>query len=180
MQSSNSSIISKHIRIRCPDHFSVGDHSVVDDFCYFSTKIKIGDYCHIAPNCTVAGGKDHLFEIGNFSSLSSGVRVYCTSNDFVNGLVCLLVEELQYIERNITSGDVILGKYTGVGANTVIMPNNQIPEGTVIGALSFVPENFPFLPWSVYAGAPIRLIKNRNQSIILKTLEDIQRKMGKD
>ena len=163
MKKANSVIISENIRIRCPEQFCVEDHSVVDDFCYFSTKVKIGQYCHIASNCTVAGGKDYTFEIGDFSSLSSGVRIYCTSNDYVNGLVCLLSAELKDIEDNITAGDVVLGKYTGVGANTVIMPNNRIPEGTTIGALSFVPVNFPFLPWSVYAGTPIKLIKKRNQ-----------------
>jgi hypothetical protein len=30
------------------------------------------------------------------------------------------------------------------------MPGNHIPEGTVIGALSFVPAGFSFEPWAVY------------------------------
>jgi acetyltransferase-like isoleucine patch superfamily enzyme len=70
-------------------------------------------------------------------------------------------------------GNVELGRYTGVGTNSVIMPDNHIPEGVVIGALSFVPSQFKFEPWSVYAGRPIRLIKRRNKENILKTLQKL-------
>ena len=47
------------------------------------------------------------------------------------------------------------------------MPNNRIPEGVAIGALSYVPQNFNFKSWSVYAGTPIRLIKKREKKKIL-------------
>ena len=47
------------------------------------------------------------------------------------------------------------------------MPGNRIPEGTVIGALSFVPAGFEFEPWSVYAGVPIRFVRARNKEAVL-------------
>jgi acetyltransferase-like isoleucine patch superfamily enzyme len=72
-------------------------------------------------------------------------------------------------------GNVTLEKYTGIGTNSVIMPNNHIPEGVCIGALSFVPSNFKFEPWTVYAGTPIRAVKKRNKENVLKTLK----KLGK-
>ena len=50
------------------------------------------------------------------------------------------------------------------------MPNNIIPDGVAIGALSFIPQNFNFKSWSVYAGTPIRFIKKRNKKEILKKL----------
>jgi acetyltransferase-like isoleucine patch superfamily enzyme len=46
------------------------------------------------------------------------------------------------------------------------MPSNRIPEGTVIGALSFVPKAFEFRTWSVYAGIPIRFVRPRNQASV--------------
>ena len=46
------------------------------------------------------------------------------------------------------------------------MPNNNIPEGVAIGALSYVPQNFKFNNWSVYAGTPIRFIKKREKKKI--------------
>lgn len=51
-------------------------------------------------------------------------------------------------------------KYMGIGTNSVAMPNNHIPEGANIGASSFVPSNYQFESWTVYAGRPIRPIKN--------------------
>ena len=54
------------------------------------------------------------------------------------------------------------------------MPNNIIPEGTAIGAASFVPEDYPFEPWSVYAGTPIRLVNRRNRGRVLEQVERLK------
>jgi acetyltransferase-like isoleucine patch superfamily enzyme len=162
-----NAIISSSIRIRHPQHFVVGEDSIVDDFCYFSTKVRVGRCSHIASGCSIAGGIGRQCEIGDFSSLSSGVKIWCTSDDFVNDLVTIIPPELGEIKDHLISGDVILANYTAVGSNTVIMPNNLVPEGTVIGALSFVPARFHFAAWSVYAGIPVRLIGRRNKQNVL-------------
>jgi acetyltransferase-like isoleucine patch superfamily enzyme len=54
------------------------------------------------------------------------------------------------------------------------MPGNVVPEGTVIGALSFVPAVFEFQPWSVYAGAPIRYLRPRNRQSVMKQVASIE------
>lgn len=161
------SIISKNSRIRHPDDFKIGKSSIVDDFCYFSTKVSLGNNCHIAAGCSIAGGKDFQFALGDFSSISSGVKIWCRSNDFVNDLV-ILNPEKRDIADNQLEGDVSIGNFCGIGSNSVIMPNNKIPDGTVIGALSFVPSHFAFKEWGVYAGIPIKFIKKRNKENILK------------
>ncbi|MBY0463066.1 MAG: acyltransferase [Alphaproteobacteria bacterium] len=173
-----TSIVSQNIRIRHLVHFEIGNYSIVDDFCYFSTKIKIGQFCHIAPHCTIAGGVMQTFSLGDYSSLSSGCKVYCTTNDFSEGLVALLPNFLADLDQEKIRGDVIFGKYTGVGTNSVIMPQNYIPEGVTIGALSFVPSNFKFEPWMVYAGIPIKAVKKRNKDLVLKRVDEIEQKMS--
>ena len=163
------SIISPNIRVRHPDLFQVGEGSIVDDYCYFSTSVRIGRLSHVANNCSVGGGRDRVFEIGDFCSLSAGVRVWCSSDDFVNDLVTLVPPEIEEpIKEHLITGDVVLGHYTAVGSNSVIMPNNRIPEGTVIGALSYVPPGFAFEPWSVYAGVPLRYVRPRNRQSVLR------------
>jgi acetyltransferase-like isoleucine patch superfamily enzyme len=62
---------------------------------------------------------------------------------------------------------VTFGNYTAAGSNSVVMPDNEIPEGTVIGALSFVPPRFSFEPWSVYAGIPLRRVGARDRDAVL-------------
>jgi acetyltransferase-like isoleucine patch superfamily enzyme len=168
------SIVSPNIRVRRPDAFEVGEGSVVDDFCYFSTRVRIGRSSHVASGCTVAGGGRFLFTLGDFSSLSSGVKVWCSSNDFVNDLVMIVPEGLDLGATPI-EGDVTVGDFTGVGANAVIMPDNQVPDGTVIGALSFVPPRFAFRPWAVYAGSPLRYVRERNRERVLAQAEAVRR-----
>lgn len=160
-------IVSPHSRIRHPDHFEIGPYSIVDDYCYLSTRVRIGICSHIASGCSIAGGPRYQFTLGDFSSLSSGVKIWCVSNDYVNDLVCIVPSGAGDIDVHPIEGDVSLGDYTGVGANAVVMPRNHVPQGTVIGALSFVPPDFAFEPWSVYAGVPIRRIGARNRESVL-------------
>jgi acetyltransferase-like isoleucine patch superfamily enzyme len=151
------------VRIRHPEHFEIGAYSIVDDFSYFSTRVRIGRCSHISSGCSIAGGSDREFVLGDFCSLSSGVKIWCTSDDFANDLVTIVPVGAGAIKQQLITGDVIFENCTGVGANAVVMPGNHVPEGTVIGALSFVPARFRFEPWAVYAGIPIRKIGNRNR-----------------
>lgn len=168
-------IISPNIRVRHPEFFVIEDHSVVDDFCYFSTKVAVGRCSHIASGCSVAGGVDRQFTLGRYSSLSAGVRIWCVSDDFVNDVITIMPSGIGQVKTRLIVGDVSFGDYTGVGSNSVLMPGNQIPTGTVIGALSFVPARFQFEPWSVYAGNPIRLLRPRNRDAVLGQVEKLDR-----
>lgn len=166
------SIISKYVRIRCKKFFTIGENSIVDDFCYFSTKVIIGKNSHIASGCSVAGGKEMTFALGNYCSISSGVKIWCASNDFVNDLI-ILTPKID-IKTNLCKGNVIIGDYCGIGANSIIMPNNYIPEGVAIGGLSWCPTNYKFEPWTVYAGIPIHKIKNRNKNNVMEQVRKIE------
>ena len=168
-------IISKNIRVRCPDDFLVGEYAIIDDFCYFSTKVDIGFCSHIANNCTIAGGKDFLFKVGKYGGLASGVRIFCASDDFVHDAACVFPEDYNKLKTHTISGNVILGDYVTIGANSVVMPNQNIPEGVVIGALSLVPVNFEFDPWTVYAGNRIRAICKRDKDSVLSSIEKLER-----
>ena len=173
-------IISANIRVRHPDTFQVAEDSVIDDFCYFSARVKVGRFCHVAAGCTIAGGQSHQFELGDYSSLSSGVRVWCTSDNFAEDVVLIVPARIDRpIKRHMIAGDVIMGPYTAAGSNSVIMPNNRIPEGTVIGALSFVPTAFPFEEWAVYAGTPIRLLRRRNRDQVLDEVGELEEALAR-
>jgi acetyltransferase-like isoleucine patch superfamily enzyme len=166
-------IISKNVRIRVPDHFDVGEGSIVDDYCYFSTRVSIGRWSHVAAGCHVAGGSARTFRLGDYSSLSAGVKIWCTSDDFVNDVVMILPPGIDDVKDHLISGDVTFERCTAVGSNSVVMPGAHIPEGTVIGALSFVPAGSVLEPWTVYAGTPIRKLRARNRSNVLAQVERI-------
>jgi acetyltransferase-like isoleucine patch superfamily enzyme len=172
-------IVSPNSRIRHPQHFEIGDYSIVDDFCYISTRVRIGLCSHVASGCSIAGGPAHQFTLGDFSSLSSGVKVWCVSDDFANDVVCILPPGVEDIKAHVIEGDVTFGNYTAVGSNAVVMPDNMVPEGTVIGALSFVPPRFRFEPWAVYAGIPVQKIGERNRVAVTAQAARLREKMTK-
>ncbi len=170
-------IISKNLRVRHPEFFEIGEGSIIDDFSYFSARVTVGRFCHIASGCTIAGGDKRQFTLRDFSSLSSGVRVWCTSDDFVHDVIAIFPQSWPQVKENLITGDVTLERFTGVGANSVIMPRNHVPEGTVIGALSFVPPHFEFRPWSVYAGTPVRIVKPRDRDSVLRQWDVLERQL---
>jgi len=72
-------------------------------------------------------------------------------------------------------GNVTMENYTGVGANSVVLPDNHLPEGVAIGALSLVPSRFAFEAWTLYAGVPIRKIRMRDRKKILQQVEKVRK-----
>lgn len=171
MKTGKNFTLGEYVILKKPDSLETGDNVRIADFCRISSSCRIGSNCEIAPGTYIAGGSDkYHFVMGDYSSLAAGVRIWLSSNDYVNELVAHNVPHVKEKE-----GNVILGRYTGIGCNSVVMPDNHIPEGVTIGALSFVPSNFKFEPWTVYAGRPIKKIKSRNRENILKTLAKIKR-----
>lgn len=161
--------LGEYVIIKKPDLVEAGDNVRISDFCRISSACEIGSDCEIATGTYISGGNgEYKFKMGSFSSLAAGVRIWLSSNDYVNELVTHSVPEVKEIQGNVT-----MEKFTGIGTNSVIMPNNHIPEGVSIGALSFVPSNYKFEPWTVYAGRPIKPIKKRNKENILKTLKKL-------
>jgi len=164
MKKTDTSYISEHALIKQPDDFEIGENSSVAEFTTISSKTKIGNNCCIDRNITIAGSK-YNFSIGDFSAIAAGARIWLQSNNYVTDMIS---------HGSSIEGDVTMAEFTGIGSNTVVMPNNHIPTGTVIGAMSFVPPNFKFKEWTVYAGTPIREIKSRDKEQVLAQYEKIK------
>ena len=161
-------IIGKTVRIRYPKFCTIEDKSIIDDFVYVSTKLVVGRNTHIANQVSIAGGKDFTCSIGSFSSISAGAKIWCASNDFINDIIAIMPKDVDNVG---ISGDVNISNFTGIGTNSVIMPNVTISEGASVGALSLVRPNTILKPWTYYAGIPAKPIKKRNKKQILKQFE---------
>lgn len=169
----DNAIISDNLRIRYPESIFIGKNSIIDDFCYISTSCSIGTNFHIASNCTIAGGKNSFFQAGDFGTLCSGCRAFCASDDFVNDIAVTLPKNCDGIKNHLIQGIIRLEDFVTIGANSVIMPNNFIPDGVVIGAMSFIPSNFKFEPWSVYrmVKGKLKKTKNRNKENVSRQIK---------
>lgn len=133
-------------------------------------------FVHIAANCVLAGGSNNKIVLRDFAGISACCAVYSGTEMFDKDITTIIPLELLQ-NRNTFHGDVVFEKHTCLGANSVMMSGNTIPEGTVIGANSFVPINFNFEPWSVYVGNPIKKIKERQKDIILEKEKEVIEKL---
>ena len=154
---SDDPIISKMTRFR-GTLLEVGAHTIIDDFSYSSADLRLGKYVHIAHSVTIIGG-GHVCTIGDFSAISPGVRIVYASDDYLGGMVGPNIP-IEF-KMNPDFGDVTIGKHCIIGSNSVIMPDLVIPDGVAIGALSLVRRKDKLKPYALYAGVPLRFIRDR-------------------
>jgi len=153
-------IIGKTVRIRYPELVSIGDNCIIDDFTYISTALELEGFNHISSGCKIIGGPKSILHMKKFSTFSPNVIVAAGSDDYDGGIATPLVPE-KY-KGNVRYGKIVIGKHVIVGSGSVILPEVVINEGSTVGALSLV--NKDLAEWSIYAGIPVKKIKNRNKS----------------
>ena len=153
-------LISRKASIYSPKTIRIGSNVRIDDFCIISGKIEIGNYVHIAAYTALYGKKG--IKINDFCGCSARCTIYSAVDDFSGNYMIspMVPEEL----TNVTGGQVTLEKYVQLGANTVVMPNIKIGEGTAVGAMSFINQNLE--KWGIYVGIPCRKIKDREKKMI--------------
>ena len=147
------------------ENIEFGSDIIIDDFVLIQAKapMRIGNFVHIAAFSSITGGGECVLE--DFSGLSSGARIITGTDDFKDyGFGNPTVPE-KY--RNVKRGKVNVGKFALIGANSVILPDVAIGEGTTVGAGSVVSKDLE--PWSIYIGN--RKIGNRNKEGVLKNYQ---------
>jgi len=106
----------------------------------------IGDGCWIGA-FTVIDGSGGL-TIGNGCDISAGVQIYSHST-----VQRVLSERTMDIERAST----VIGEYTHVGANAIILMGSEIGHHCIVAASALVPQFTVVPPWSVVVGVPARV-----------------------
>jgi galactoside O-acetyltransferase len=128
----------------------------IDDFCVLSGHINIGSFVHIACHVVMTATRE-LITIGDFSTLSYGVKVFSASDDFVGPYYSNPTVDASL--RNVTHQSVFIGEKCAVGAGSVMLPGSYLEEGVSVGANSLVKDLCE--AWSVYAGIPATLLRKR-------------------
>ena len=147
----NNVLISKNVTIVGAKNISLGSNVRIDDYCIISANeghLIIGNDVHI-------GGQSYFgcsggLTIGNNINISQGVKIYTKVND--------------YSSFDGNNNKFILGKMSIcdqviIGSNSVLVGSCTVGEGATVGALSLVKDDLK--PWSVYAGNPVKFIKDR-------------------
>lgn len=154
-------LISRTSRLYSPEYISIGDLSLVDDFCILSGNVDIGRNVHLAHGCHVIAGREGI-SMGDFSGFAYGVTVFAQSDDYGGGALTNPTVPMKF--RKIMRARVEIGRHAIVGAGSIIFPGVLLGEGSSIGSLSMVTKSTE--PWGVYFGIPAKRIKARNRKLL--------------
>jgi galactoside O-acetyltransferase len=142
-----------------PEVIEIGDGTRIDDYTRVEGGggLRIGRYVHICSFASVFGGGEA--EMGDCSGLGQGARVITGS-----GHPCEEQFPMRMIEGDPyyrMRGRCVLGAYSFVATNAVVMPNVTLGEGAVAAAGAVVTRDVP--PWTVVAGVPARIVGERKK-----------------
>lgn len=154
--------IHSRASIYCPHNISLGDHARIDDFTVLiaTGEVNIGAYVHIATHVFMGG--TYGLTLGDFAGLASGVKIFTSTDDYSGEYMVGPAVPRKFIGGK--TGKIIINKHVIIGANSVVLPNCEIGEGSSIGALSLINKSLE--SWSIYGGIPVRKIKPRNKNIL--------------
>ncbi|MBR5328447.1 MAG: acyltransferase [Paludibacteraceae bacterium] len=153
--------ISRYAQIYSPEKISIGENVRIDDFCILSGNIAIGSHIHIAAYCALYGA-DYGIVMEDYTGLSARATIYAAMDDFSGDYLIGPIHDDKY--TNVTGGPVQICKYAQIGAGGLVFPNVCICDGAVLGAMSMAKQSLE--PWSVYAGVPAKMIKNRSKGLL--------------
>jgi acetyltransferase-like isoleucine patch superfamily enzyme len=156
-------MVARNCTIIGLSNITLGDHVRIDGLTSIIApegRVGIGSYVHIASGCAL--GARAGIDIGNFSSLSQGVRVFTAADDFSgyrlsNATVPTALTRVQ-------SAPVTIGAYVPIGSGTIILPGVEIGEGAAVGAMSLVPHSLE--PWTIHVGNPAKATGPRSRDLL--------------
>lgn len=136
------------------DSVSVGSHTygLLKVLNYsMGEKLKIGDFCSIAPEVVFILNADH--HIGNVSTFP--FKVKCFGEKF----------------EAISKGDIIVEDDVWIGYGSIILSGVHIGQGAIIAAGAVVTKDVP--PYAIVGGNPAKIIKYRFPEEIRNEMEKI-------
>jgi galactoside O-acetyltransferase len=153
-------LISRKASFYNPEFITIGNNVRIDDFCILSGKITIGNFVHISAFNALYG--KFGIEIGNFAGISPRCTIFSASDDFSGDFMISPMVPNEF--TNVTGGPVKISDYVQIGANSILMPNITIGEGSITGTFTYVTKNIE--PWSICIGIPAKVIKKRSKNLL--------------
>ncbi len=109
--------------------------------------------------------KSELF-IGKESAITKNHHIDCTDKisigdySIIGGYHSqLITHQIDIIENRQTCNPIVIGSYTYVGTNVVILGGSKLPSYSILGAKSLLKKEF-IEEYTLYGGTPAKKIKN--------------------
>jgi acetyltransferase-like isoleucine patch superfamily enzyme len=148
-------------------------------FGKFIPKTGASNMTHISNKQNVFIGQ-HVF-IGHFNYIDGYNKVVIEDGCQITNYVSILTHSSHHTvrlhanvqvdnrETGLISKPIHIGKYSYIGAHSVIMPGTKLGKGCIVSAFSYVNGEFP--DYSILRGQPARIVGNTKE-IDLQFLED--------
>jgi dTDP-4-amino-4,6-dideoxy-D-glucose acyltransferase len=170
MKQGQDVVIDAITKFTRPELVDIGNHVAIDWGFYCTTALKIGDYVHISPHVAVIGGAKTGLTIGDFCFVSVGAKMVCGSEQFMGaGLIGPLIPD--HLKDDQILEPIVLQAFSGVCANSVVMPGVTMAQGSILGANSLLKTSTK--PWTIYAGSPARPIKSRRSDVMKQYAKEL-------
>jgi len=156
-------LIKRNVGIFFTENVSIGDNVRIDDYSIIVASrepVILNSNVNFASFCYLAGSEG--IEIEEFSTFAPGVMLFSGSDDYSGNKLTGATVPKKYMGGE--HGKIIIKKHCILGAQTVVLPNIKIGEGVAVGAMSLV--NKDLFEWGVYAGTPVRRIKERSKNLL--------------
>lgn len=112
--------------------------------------LRVGDHSNIGPYCYI--GCSGFISIGNNVMISPRVSIYAENHVFDS-------PDATIKSQGVKRESVVIEDDCWIAANSILLAGVTIGKGSVVAAGSVVTHDVP--PYSIVAGVPARLIKNR-------------------
>jgi virginiamycin A acetyltransferase len=114
-----------------------------------------------------------LIQIGNFSGLALGVKVFAGGEHYQNNVANYPLKTFYFFTGEIhkdgfSKGPTVIGNDVLVLYNATILSGVKIGDGAIVGACSVVAKDVP--PYAIVAGNPAKIIKYRFSEEQIKAL----------
>lgn len=153
--------ISRNAMLYHPEKLVLGHDVRIDDFTIISGNVRLYNFVHLSQFCGLYGDEAGI-EIEDYTAVAAKCSIYAVSDDYVGANIPTPMVPMKY--KTMIQKPVHIGKYSILGANTVILPGVTVKEGTTVGAMSLCNKDLD--EWSVYAGIPARKVKNRDKKLL--------------
>ncbi len=150
-----------------PNEVVLHNNVRIDPFCYIASSLEVGSNTQITTHCVLGGRKK--ITLGNWTFIGYGSKLFTGSEDYsgehgpVNDF---------WGSNKVFEGDITFSDFSGVAADTIVMPGVALPIGCTIGAKSFVYSDKNLAEWSVFVGNPLKFHKSRNREKVLELSEE--------
>ena len=145
-----------------PENIHLKSHVIISEFVWIHGGIKtvVGNFVHISPYSSIAGGGLAILE--DFVGLSASVRII-TGSEMIHG-EGLTNPTIPKEFRSVSRSYVHLQKHVFLGSDVVVHQGITIGEGAVVGSNSVVTKDIQ--PWTINIGSPAKEVGKRPRDTI--------------